>query len=200
VVNNVETLVDVPAILNLGAEAYARLGTPRSSGTKALCLNAGFARPGIVEVEFGTPLARVIEEAGGGAGGARLEAVLLGGPMGSVVLPEQWDAPVGYAEMAQRGLQLGHGGLVALLEGTDFRALLEHWLRFFRDESCGRCAPCRYGSERAFELAGRSERDELERLLHVIEQGSLCAFGQLLPRPVRELLRHFGDRIFGAAA
>jgi NADH:ubiquinone oxidoreductase subunit F (NADH-binding) len=199
-VNNVETLVNVATILELGADAYAKLGTPASSGTKALCLNHGFARPGIVEVEFGIPLREVIADAGGGASGRRLEAVLLGGPMGSVVLPDQWDVPVCYAAMADRGIQLGHGGIVAVPEGTDFRALLLHWLEFMREESCGKCVPCRLGSRRAHDLlddGGEAVRPELQRLLEVMEQGSLCAFGQLMPQPMRQLLEHFGDRIFG---
>lgn len=202
VVNNVETLANVPAILSLGADAYARLGTASSSGTKALCLNHGFARPGIVEVEFGITLREVIEEAGGGSSGEPLAAVLVGGPMGSVVLPDQWDVPICYAAMAERDIQLGHGGLVALPQGTDFRALLLHWATFMRDESCGKCVPCRLGSKRAHEMLGVAApgavlRSELERLLDVIAEGSLCAFGQLVPKPMRQLIDHFGDRIFG---
>lgn len=199
VVNNVETLVNVPVILTLGAEAYARLGTQSCSGTKAICLNHGFARSGIVEVEFGTSLREVIAEAGGGSGGRQLEAVLIGGPMGSVVLPDQWDIPVCYAAMGARDIPLGHGGVVAVPEGTDFHALLLHWATFMRDESCGKCVPCRLGSRRAHDLLARGDgtvRPDLERLLDVIEQASLCAFGRLMPKPMRQLIDHFGDRIF----
>ena len=201
VVNNVETLACVPAIVARGGEWFAGLGTKGSSGTIALCLNAGFERPGIVEVEFGTPLAAVLEEAGFGAGGRALDAVLLGGPMGSVVLPRDWDAPVCYEAMAARGLRLGHGGLVALPAGADLRGLLLHWLAFMRDESCGRCTPCRLGSQRAhalFEAAPRgADAASLLRLFDVMEQASLCAFGQLLPGPMRELATHFHARVFG---
>ena len=198
VVNNVETLVNVAAILERGAGAYAALGTAACSGTKALCLNAGFARPGIVEVEFGTPLRAVIEEAGGAGGGAELDAVLLGGPMGSVVPPELWDTPVCYEAAAEAGVTLGHGGMVALTDGTDWAALLRNQLRFMRDESCGRCAPCGLGSVRAVELAEAGREAELLRLLDVIEQGSLCAFGHGVPRPLRQLVERFGARIFGS--
>lgn len=192
VVNNVETLVNVPVILRMGAEAYARLGTPACSGTKVLSLNAGFARPGLVEVEFGTSLRAVLEQ----AGTSGLAAVLLGGPMGSVLAPDAWDTPVCYAEMAARGIQLGHGGLLAVPRSADFRALLRHWLRFMSDESCGRCAPCALGSRAALARA-RSltapARAELLRLLDVMEQASLCAFGQLMPGPLRWLLERCGD-------
>lgn len=196
VVNNVETLVDIPWIVEHGAEAYRARGTPACPGTKALCLNHGFARPGIVEVEFGTSLRAVIEGAGGGGrDGAPLAAVLLGGPMGSVLAPDAWDVPVCYSAMADRGIGLGHGGLVAVPEGADFGALLVHWLEFMRDESCGRCVPCRVGSRVALEAARRppdAERDAtLRRLFDVMAQGSLCAFGQEMPGPMRALLDRF---------
>ncbi len=201
VVDNVETLVNIAAILNKGADAYSALGTRDSSGTKAMCLNHGFARPGIVEVEFGTTLRELIEEAGGSANGKPLEAVILGGPMGSLLLPEQWDVPICYELMAQQGIELGHGSLVALPEGTDYRALLEHWLKFMRDESCGKCVPCSLGSQTAWNLVRdrihQPEcRSQLERLFEVMEQGSLCAFGQYMPEPMRQMIQYFGDRIF----
>ncbi len=195
VVNNVETLVNIPAILEKGPEAYAALGTPSSSGTKAMCLNHGFARPGIVEVEFGTSLQEVIEEAGGGAGGNRIEALLLGGPMGSLLLPEEWDVPICYEAMTKRGIQLGHGGMVALLEGTDYRALLEHSLCFMKDESCGKCRPCPLGAQKAWNLVREDnlDRAQLERLFEVMEESSLCAFAQYMPGPMRQIIEHFGD-------
>lgn len=203
VVNNVETLANVPFIVADGGEAYARLGTPHSRGTKALCLNRGFARPGIVEVEFGISLRTVVEDLGGGSrDGQPLAAVLIGGPMGSVVTPDAWDVPVGYGEMRQRGIELGHGGIVAVPEDADFRGLLAHWLRFMIDESCGKCVPCRLGSLCAANAlhAGRAAaetRRRLGELFTAMEQGSLCAFGQSMPIPMRQLLARFGDRIFG---
>jgi NADH:ubiquinone oxidoreductase subunit F (NADH-binding) len=194
VVNNVETLANVPIVLGMGAERYARLGTAACSGTKVLSLNVGFARPGLVEVEFGTSLRDVIEE----AGGAELTAVVLGGPMGSVVPADAWDVPICYAAMAERGIQLGHGGLVAVPEDTDFAALLRHGLRFMSAESCGRCAPCALGSRAALALAGGDldapTRAELQRLFGVMERASLCAFGQLMPGPLRALLERCGER------
>jgi NADH:ubiquinone oxidoreductase subunit F (NADH-binding) len=209
VVQNVETLVNVPWIVERGPEAYRGLGTPSSAGTKALCLNQGFARPGIVEVEFGVSLREVIEgEAGGGAGGGALAAVLLGGPMGNVLTPGEWEVPVCYGAMAERGIQLGHGGLVALPETTDWAGLLVHLLEFLREESCGKCVPCREGSRLACELALRRDgagsidpasRPALLRLFEVMRAASLCAFGQCTPGPLATLVERFGERIFGAA-
>jgi NADH:ubiquinone oxidoreductase subunit F (NADH-binding) len=200
VVNNVETLANIPPIVLNGAEAYAALGTKQSKGTKVICFNRGFARPGLLEVEFGITLRAVIEEAGGGAGGEHLAAVVLGGPMGSLLVPEEWDVPVCYGAMRERGIQLGHGGLVAIPEGTDPRALLEHWLEFMMEESCGKCVPCRLGSRRAWNLLkanGQGEtRGQLENVFGVMEEASLCAFGQNMPGPMRALLRHFGKQVF----
>jgi NADH:ubiquinone oxidoreductase subunit F (NADH-binding) len=202
VINNVETLANIPFIVADGGEAYAQLGTPGSRGTKALCLNRGFSRPGIVEVEFGLPLRTVIEDlAGGSRDGRPLAAVLVGGPMGSVVAPDSWDVPVGYDEMRSRGIELGHGGIVALPQDADFHGLLAHWIRFMTDESCGKCVPCRLGSQCAANAlhGGRGAeetRRRLDELFTAIEQGSLCAFGQSIPRPMRELIALFGERIF----
>jgi NADH-quinone oxidoreductase subunit F len=202
VVNNVETLANVPWIVERGGEAYAALGSAGSRGTKALCLGRGFERPGLVEIEFGTPLRRVVEELGGGGRGGRpIEALLLGGPMGSVLLPDQWDVPVCYAAMAERGVRLGHGGLIPLLEGFDARGLFLHWLGFMASESCGKCVPCSLGTRRCLELArepGAPDRAALERVLGTMERASLCGFGKLTPGPVRELAAAFGERIFGA--
>ena len=202
VVNNVETLVCIPFIVERGAEFYASFGTSRSKGTKVLSLNHGFAHPGLVEVEFGITVQQVLAEAGGGAGGKLLEAAILGGPMGSVLLPQEWEVPVCYARMAEAGIQLGHGGLVAIPEGTDFRALLEHWLEFMMDESCGKCVPCRLGSKRAWRVLhehnGAACRERLSRLFEVMEAGSLCAFGQSMPRPMRRLMESFGRQIFAS--
>lgn len=205
VVDNVETLSNIPVIVrNGGAEMYRKLGTDASSGTKAMCLNHGFAKPGVVEIEFGLTLRQLIEEhGGGGAHGRKIEAVILGGPMGSFVTPDRWDVPICYAAMREAGIELGHGGLVALPEGTDYGMLLRHWLGFMKDESCGKCVPCRLGSEKAWELAGHPQRqgvrEDLEALFDIITAGSLCAFGRRIPRPVQELIDAFGDRIFTSA-
>jgi NADH:ubiquinone oxidoreductase subunit F (NADH-binding) len=193
VVNNVETLVAVPWIAAEGAAAYRSLGASDCPGTKALCFNHGFARPGVVEVEIGTSLRRAIDELGGGARDGRpLAAILLGGPMGSVLRPEAWDVPIDPVALAARGIQLGHGGIVALPRETNWRALLVHLLDFMAEESCGRCVPCRLGSRRALELAQRQGEPgagaRLRELLELVRDTSLCGFGQGVPVPAAQLL------------
>ncbi|MCC6678520.1 MAG: protein disulfide oxidoreductase [Phycisphaerales bacterium] len=202
VVNNVETIVNVPWILEHGAEAYAEMGTPDSRGTKAVCFNHGFARPGIAEVEFGLPLREVIERhGGGGAGGEPLEAVMVGGPMGSIVLPQDWDAPLCFTAMGRRGINLGHAGLVAIPRGTDWKAFLYHLLVFMKNESCGKCVPCRLGTARCHELATGGlmpeSVEEVERILDVMREASLCAFGRETPGPVFTVLQRFRDKAIG---
>jgi NADH:ubiquinone oxidoreductase subunit F (NADH-binding) len=201
VVNNVETLVNIAGIVAKGAQAYRAMGTKQSAGTKAMCLDHGFARPGIVEVEFGMTIRELIDAAGGSANGKPLKAVILGGPMGSLLLPDEWDVPICYEAMAKSGIQLGHGGLVAVQTGTDYRELLRQWLKFMVDESCGKCVPCRLGSKQAWqamqaEQISREGEQDISRLLTVIEQASLCAFGQYIPVPMRKLLEAFSDNIF----
>ncbi len=197
VVNNIETLLNVAWILQHGSKAFRAIGSAHSKGTKVLCLNSGFATPGLVEVAFGDSLREIIEEA---SGGADLAAVLLGGPMGSILFPEEWDISICYTEMSRRGIELGHGGLIAVPRDVDWRALVLHGLEFMADESCGRCTPCRLGSQQSLDWLRRpadaSTRENLLRLFAVMEKGSLCAFGRNIPRPLRRMIERHADQIF----
>jgi NADH:ubiquinone oxidoreductase subunit F (NADH-binding) len=203
VVDNVETLVNMPWVMLHGAPAYLEMGSADSKGTKALCFNYGFANPGIVEIEFGMTLRDAIEQLGGGGrGGVELEAILIGGPMGSIVTPDQWDAPLCFAGMARRGINLGHAGLVAIPKPADWSAILRHMLTFMRDESCGKCTPCRLGTLRAHEIAAaglkRADLPRFESIMELMKVASLCAFGRETPGPINTILEKFGDRLFGA--
>jgi len=200
VVDNVETLANVPWIMEHGVQAYASMGTADSKGTKALCLNKGFANPGIVEVEFGGSLRDVIDRiGGGGASGEEIVAVLLGGPMGSIVLPDQWDVPICFAAMQRSGINLGHGGLVAIPASVDWSQLLRHLLGFMRDESCGKCSPCRLGSMRLHEIASgglnAQSVEEFKSILALMRHASLCAFGRETPGPIEAILSRVGGDV-----
>ncbi len=192
VINNVETLVNVPWIVERGGDAFAAIGTKRSNGTKALCLNAGFAHPGIVEVPFGPSLRDVIQDWGAtSCTRGELAGVLLGGPMGSFLDPSECDLPLCFAALEERGIQLGHGGLVAVPRDADLVALARHLLGFMAAESCGRCLPCRAGSARARSLAAgdlRSHAAALRSVLALMHETSLCAFGRDTPGPVGAVL------------
>ena len=199
VVNSVETLSKIPFIAKEGGAAYAFFGTRATSGTKAICLNHGFNNPGLVEVEFGITFREVIEKIGGGGrDGEPLAGILVGGPMGTILKPEDWDIPICFEVLDRHDIHLGHGGIVAIPESADFRDLLGHFVEFMMHESCAQCVPCRLGSQ-AFMKALEKNRDvsELEMMLNAIEEGCPSAFGKFVPGPIWTLLREFPDRVFG---
>jgi NADH:ubiquinone oxidoreductase subunit F (NADH-binding) len=180
VVQNVETLAVVPWVVRHRGCA----------GTKAICLSGAIARPCVTEVELGLPLAEVLERAGGGpATGRSWKMALVGGPMGRVVPAREFEVPLSYETLPG----MGHGGVVVLDESVSARTLAEHLFRFAALESCGSCTPCRIGS---VQLSQMQDAPSLERLLRTMEIGSLCGFGQGVPRPLRDLLRAFPGELF----
>jgi len=188
-INNVETLLCVPEILRIGGPAFAAIGTENSTGTRLFCLSGCVERPGLYEYEFGVTLRQVIEAAGGVRGGRPLRAVLLGGAAGSFVGPDALDAPLTFEAMRAIGATLGSGVILVLDDTVDMTALLRRIARFFRDESCGQCVPCRVGTVRQEELLGRlmrgtplgSTRTELallDDIAAVARDASICGLGQ----------------------
>lgn len=206
VVQNVETLAAVPWIARHGGAAYARFGLPAETGTKLVCLNSEFARPGVYEVEFGTPVRRLVTELGGGLrDGKRLRALQIGGPLGGFLGPGELDTELSAAALGRLGVPLGHGSLVAIAEDVPAAALLRHLWTFAVRESCGACAPCRVGSRRGLELAVRADTEphtggaEFTRLLEVMRTASLCAFGSGIAGAVASLLRVYGAELADGA-
>ena len=199
VVNNVETLCNVPFIAREGAEAYAALSPEATPGTKLICLNERFARPGVHEVRFGTPIAEICEDLGGGlVDGHEIKALQIGGPLGGILPGWKLDTPFDFDQLAAEGCMVGHGSVLAFDERTDVRALARHLLEFGAHESCGKCFPCRIGLQRAFEMVDRPgtvDRERLEALLETLELGSLCAHGGGMPAPIRSLIAHFPDEL-----
>jgi NADH-quinone oxidoreductase subunit F len=188
-VNNVETLLCVPEILRIGGPAFARIGTDGSTGTRLFCLSGCVARPGLYEHEFGATLRRVIDAAGGVRDGRPLQAVLLGGAAGSFVGPSALDTPLTFEGVRAIGATLGSGVVLVLDDTVDVNGLLQRIARFFRDESCGQCVPCRLGTVRQEELIGRLARgaplgsagQELALLADigaVARDASICGLGQ----------------------
>ncbi len=195
VVNNVETLCSVPFIASRGAAAYRALSPGESSGSKLVCFNERFTRPGVVEVPFGITVRELCEEVAGGlAGGGALKAVQIGGPLGGILPAALLDTPFDFAPLAAVGCMVGHGSIIGFDASTDMRELARHLLRFGADESCGKCFPCRIGLERAHAMVAADapvDRERLEALLETLELGSLCAHGGGMPAPIRSLIAHF---------
>ena len=199
VVNNVETLCNVPFIARSGAEAYAALSPGATPGTKLVCLNERFRRPGVYEVRFGTPLAEICNDLGGGLrDGREIKALQIGGPLGGILPASKLDTPFDFDELAAEGCMVGHGSILAFDERTDMRALAQHLLAFGAHESCGKCFPCRIGLQRAHEMVegpGGVDRARLEALLETLELGSLCAHGGGMPAPIRSLIAHWPEEL-----
>jgi NADH-quinone oxidoreductase subunit F len=199
VVHNVETLCNIPFIALHGAEAYKALSPGATSGTKLVCLNDRFERPGLYEVRFGTPVSEICEDLGGGLrDGHSIKAVQIGGPLGGILPGWKLDTPFDFDELAAEGCMVGHGSILAFDDRTDVRALARHLLEFGAHESCGKCFPCRIGLQRAFEMVDRPgdlDRDRLEALLETLELGSLCAHGGGMPAPIRSLIAHWPEEL-----
>jgi len=200
VVNNVETLANVPLIVSDGGEAFARIGTEGSTGPKLFCLSGHVARPGVYEVEFGTTLRQLIELGGGIPGGRALRAVLLGGAAGVFVGPDALDTPLTFEATRAVGATLGSGVVMVFDETADLVGTLRRIARFFRDESCGQCVPCRVGTVRQDELlarlvAGRphgSSADELALLREIgqaMRDASICGLGQTASSAIESAVR-----------
>ncbi len=206
VVNNVLTLATVPAILADGGAAYAAYGTGRSRGTQVFQLGGNIRHGGLVELDFGISLRELVEDIGGGTRSGRpVRAVQVGGPLGAYVPADRLDVALDYESMAQAGFMLGHGGVVVFDDTVDMSAMARFAMEFCAKESCGKCTPCRIGSQRGVETIDRIRAGVevaanlalLQDLCHTMERGSLCAMGGLTPMPVRSALTHFpGD--FGA--
>lgn len=192
-VNNVETLAAVPWIVRHGAAAYHRHGVAGERGTKVVCLNERFARPGAIEVELGTPMRAIVEQLGGGVrDGGRLRAVQIGGPLGGWLAPDALDVPLASRPLRDAGAQLGHASIVAfddLITGAD---VLLHLWTFAAQESCGACAPCRIGTRRGAEAAARSSPVSAA-LLQTLGDASLCAFGRGVAAAVASAARVYPE-------
>lgn len=200
VVNNVETLCNAPFVAARGAEAYRALSPDAATaGSKLVCFNERFARPGVYEVPFGVTMRWLCEElAGGLRDGRSIKAVQIGGPLGGILPAQRLDAAFDFDALAAEGCMLGHGGILAFDDRTSMRDVARHLLRFGAHESCGKCFPCRIGLQRAHAMfAGDEavERERLEALLETLELGSLCAHGGGMPAPIRSLLRWFPDEL-----
>ncbi|MBI5478509.1 MAG: 4Fe-4S binding protein [Deltaproteobacteria bacterium] len=201
-VNNVETWANVPEIVSRGSAWYAGIGTPSSKGTKVFSLVGKVQNTGLVEVPMGITLREIVFDIGGGIlGGKKFKAVQTGGPSGGCIPDRFLDLPVDYEELNRTGSIMGSGGMIVMDEGTCMVDVARYFLDFLREESCGKCVPCREGIERMLEILERicngEGREEdlplLEELATTTKDFSLCGLGGTAPNPVLTTLQYFRD-------
>jgi len=202
IINNVETFANIPTIFRNGAEWFAKIGTPKSSGTKVFALGGKISNTGLVEVPMGTTLREVIYEIGGGCpDNKNFKAVQTGGPSGGCLTEADLDNPIDFDTLIALGSMMGSGGMIVLDEDNCMVDVARFYMDFIVDESCGKCSPCRIGTQRMLELLkdiceGRGTLDTLKQLedmaIHV-KDSSLCGLGQTAPNPVLSTLSKFHD-------
>ncbi|MDA8431580.1 MAG: NADH-quinone oxidoreductase subunit NuoF [Nitrospiraceae bacterium] len=202
VINNVETLANVPYIIRKGWAWYASYGTEKSKGTKVFALTGKIRNQGLIEVPMGITLGEIIHEIGGGIEGNRaLKAVQTGGPSGGCIPAGMLDLNVDYESLAKAGAIVGSGGMIVLAEDNCMVNMAKYFIQFTQAESCGKCVPCRVGTKRLLEILTRitegqgkeGDIERLERLSRGVKTASLCGLGQTAPNPVLSNLRYFRE-------
>ncbi|APD07858.1 NADH:ubiquinone reductase (H(+)-translocating) [Flavobacteriaceae bacterium UJ101] len=202
VLSNVETFANIHWILENTGEAYASLGTEKSTGTKLVSLDSFFNEPGIYEIEMGTPLQTIFNEFGRGFK-SEVKALQIGGPLGGIVpMSKTTELSLDFESLGNNGFLLGHASFVSIPVDFPMMEYLEHLMKFTADESCGKCYPCRIGSFRGMELLQKAQKEDykidrqlFEDLLETLEIGSLCALGGGIPLPVKNALQYFDSEL-----
>ena len=201
-INNVETLANVPVIILKGADWFNSMGTETSKGTKTFALTGEVNNTGLIEVPMGTTLREIVFDIGGGIrGGKKFKAVQLGGPSGGCLTEEHLDIPMDYDNLIKAGAMVGSGGLVVMAEDTCIVEVARFFMNFTQNESCGKCVPCREGTKNMLKIlqkivAGKAtmkDLDLLEEIAQTIKDGSLCGLGKTAPNPVLSTLKYFRD-------
>ena len=208
VINNVETLATVPKIMEMGAEEFRKIGTLGSPGTKTFAVTGHIANTGLVEVPMGTTLRQVIDDVAGGTTNddgtvnkAAFKAAQIGGPSGGCLTREHLDLPLDFDSLKSAGAMVGSGGLVVMNNKTCMVNVARFFLEFTQRESCGKCVPCREGTEQMLTMLndiveGRATLktlENLEDLAKAVQKASLCALGKTAPNPVLSTLKHFRE-------
>lgn len=202
VINNVETLANVPVIINRGAEWFSKIGTKTSKGTKIFSLVGKINNTGLIEVPMGITLKEIVYDIGGGIPkNKKLKAVQTGGPSGGCIPAELMDLPIDYESLTEAGSMMGSGGMIVMDEDTCMVDVAKFFIQFTNDESCGKCSTCRDGSAALLEVLTRITDGEgkegdiefLQELGQVIKDASMCGLGTTLPNPVLSTIRYFRD-------
>ena len=201
-VNNVETLANIPVIINKGADWFSSIGTEKSKGTKVFALAGKINNVGLIEVPMGTTLREIIFDIGGGIkDGKKFKAVQTGGPSGGCLGEQHLDTPIDYDNLIAAGSMMGSGGMIVLDEDDCMVSIAKFYLEFTLHESCGKCAPCRIGNKRLHELLDKITKGEgvkedlkkLKALAAVVKETSLCGLGQSSPNPILSTMNNFYD-------
>lgn len=201
-INNVETFANITPILHNGADWYAGIGTEKSKGTKVFALTGKIRNTGLIEVPMGMTLREIVYELGGGTlDGTPVKAVQTGGPSGGCIPASLFDTPVDYESLGRVGSIMGSGGMVVMDEATNMVDIAHYYMEFCRDESCGKCIPCRVGTMQMERLltkirageATSADIDRLRELCTMVRETSLCGLGQSAPNPVLSTLRYFPE-------
>src|SRR5574344_2579815 len=201
-INNVETLANVPLIILNGAKWFSSFGTEKSKGTKTFALTGEVNNTGLIEVPMGTTLREIVFDIGGGIrNGKKFKAVQIGGPSGGCLTEEHLDIEMDYDNLIKAGAMVGSGGLVVMNEDTCIVEVARFFMNFTQHESCGKCVPCREGTKNMLKILERIVRgdrseehtSELQDLAHAVKDGSLCGLGKTAPNPVLSTLKYFRD-------
>lgn len=202
VINNVETLANVPYIFLKGGAHYAKIGTEKSKGTKVFALTGKVKHSGLVEVPMGTTLREIVYDVGGGIlKNRKIKAVQTGGPSGGVIAEQYLDTPISYESLSELGSIMGSGGMIVMDETDCVVDISKFYLQFTVDESCGKCSPCRIGGVQLLSLLNKISRGEgenediakLKQISKAMQVASLCGLGQTSSNPVVSTLRYFAD-------
>ena len=201
-INNVETLANVPVIMLKGAKWFSSMGTETAKGTKTFALTGEVNNTGLIEVPMGTTLREIVFDIGGGIrNGKKFKAVQIGGPSGGCLTEEHLDLPMDYDSLAKAGAMVGSGGLVVMNEDTCIVEVARFFMNFTQNESCGKCVPCREGTKNMLKILEKivkghgtmEDLDKLEELAVAVKDGSLCGLGKTAPNPVLSTLKYFRD-------
>ena len=201
-INNVETFANIPAVITRSGQWLSSIGTERSKGTKVFALTGAVVNTGLIEVPMGLSLRQIVFDIGGGlAEGRTFKAVQTGGPSGGCIPEELLDMAVDYESLAQAGSIMGSGGMIVMDDSNCMVDVAKFFMDFCREESCGKCLPCRVGTQEMYGLldqisrgrASRADLDKLEGLAGMVKATSLCGLGQGAPNPVFSTLRYFRD-------
>jgi bidirectional [NiFe] hydrogenase diaphorase subunit len=200
-INNVESFANIAHIIKQGAEWYASIGTENSKGTKIFALTGNIRNNGLIEVPMGITLRTIVEEMGGGVPDGEVKAVQTGGPSGGCIPKDLLDTPVDYDSLKAVGSMMGSGGMVVMDQNTSMVEIAHFYMEFCREETCGKCVPCRTGTVQLYGLltkilkgqATEADLEQLKQLSYMVQETSLCGLGMTAPNPVLSTLRYFPE-------